>query len=123
MTEKQFEYIWKICPQTVEVGPVRKGKSKYEIKLFQMKKKLLTLPQRITQNFIKYGKAWQSWCRYGDMIARNNAIAEQVYDFRGNDGLEEERAKVRKEMDKILDALCKQLDEINWGNWEENKEG
>lgn len=114
MTEKQFKYICDICPQTIGIGLVKKGKYKYEIKPYFMKEKMMALPQSITQNFIEYGKAWKSWCIYDDFIFRKEITAEKAGFFADIEDLEEEKDKAWKKMREISNLLCKQLNEIKW---------
>lgn len=117
MTEKQFEYIIKICPQTIECG-------KHHLKPLAMSKKIKTLPQHITQNIIDYGKEWRKWCRATDEEFKLDCKREHTYlDSYEDDALEAaiiQKEESLKEMSRLEKIIEKQLDEINWCKYECN---
>lgn len=117
MTEKQFEYIVKICPQTIECG-------KHILKPCVMSKKLKTLPQPITQNLIDYGKEWQNWCRADDVEFILNSRREYSYLYLDEYEVLEtatiQMKKSLKEMNRLKKVIEKQLDKINWSKYECN---
>ena len=117
MTEKQFEYIVKICPQTIECG-------KHILKPDVMSKKIKALPQYITQNLIDYGKEWQKWCRANGTEYILNCKRENTYlNLSEYNALEDaiiQMEKSLKEMSRLEKNIEKQLDEINWCKYECN---
>lgn len=123
MTEKQLRYICRLCPQTVEIGRLKGNKVKYVIKPDLMTKRFLTLPHKIAQLFIDYGKAWKNWCWYGDEICKYEYVEEHCFFTSYYEEIEDAKKaqdNASKEMKKIEKLLEKELDNINWGSYQDN---
>lgn len=117
MTEKQFEYIIKICPQTIECG-------KHTLKPLVMSKKVKTLPQPITQNLIDYGKEWQKWCRADDEEYILDRKREHTYlnlsEYNALEFATTQKEESLKKMNSLEKIIEKQLNEINWCEYNYN---
>lgn len=125
MTEKQLNYIDKLFSHSISIGKkeTKHGTvSKYLIKPYLMKQKMLTFNQELTQLFIDYGKAWKEWDWY-----QTKSILYEIQEETSNisyygeisDALGKQ-ADILKKVRKLEKQIEIELDKLDFGSYYNN---